>query len=137
MKQDHLPARQLAGASLLTLAVLQGAMMLAMMTLTRPHPPLTVPLFALGPFLGAAIALAIGAYAAGSVLTRIGWWASLMAGLLAMVSYGPHKWFDPVFPQIWPSVILGQLAFLALMVAMFQARRYSAEPSARASGQPG
>ncbi len=122
IEQNTLPAERIAVSSLVMLAALQASMFIAMVTKTSPHPPLTVPLFALGPFLGAAIALAVGACLCGPVSSGYSRLLSWLAGLFAMVSFGPHKWFDPAFPQIWPAVLLGQLSFVMLAIVLLRGR---------------
>lgn len=97
-------------ASLLLLGMLQLLMLLALMARLPPHPPEATPLFAMGPFLAASISLA---FAAALIHGHPGALAPLAAGLAALaslVSYGPQKWTDPAFNQIWPAVLLGQIA---------------------------
>jgi len=91
-------------------------MLSALFTQTIPHPPLTVPPFALGPFLGAALSVAVAAMILGGTTSLNGSAVSSVAALLALVSYGPQKWFDPAIGQIWPAVLLGQLAVIVVMV---------------------
>jgi len=123
---DHHSLR-LALAALAVLLTLQVTMLAALLTLTVPHPPLFVAPFALGPFLGAAIALAVAAMVIGPVNTRFGKSLSVLASLAALVSFGPHKWFDPAFSQIWPAVVLAQLAIICLFVAISPARRSNSQ----------
>lgn len=125
MNQATLYSVQIARAALLTLMVLQVVMLLAMFSGSPPHPPLVITPFALGPFLGASVALALAAYSLASTQSKFGTWLAMAAGLLAMVSFGPQKWIDPAFTQIWPAVILGQLAFVALIKAVFFTRATS------------
>lgn len=123
---DGHPLR-LGQAALAALIILQVTMLAALLTLTVPHPPLFVAPFALGPFLGAAIALAAAAMVMGPVRSRFGKVLSGLASLAALVSFGPHKWFDPSFNQIWPAVVLAQLAIICLFVAISSARRANAQ----------
>ena len=39
---------------------------------------------------------------------------SFLAALMALVSFGPQKYFDVQFGLIWPAVILAQLAVLVI-----------------------
>ena len=103
-------------AALSALLVLQLTMLGALFTQTAPHPPLTVPPFAIAPFLGASMAIAVAAMLLGATTTRSGVITTLAAALLSLVSFGPQKWFDPSIPLIWPAVLLGQLAAAALVV---------------------
>lgn len=117
-------------ASLGVLLVLQIVMLAALFTETPLHPPLAIPLFGLGPFLGASIAVAVAAFQLGDATTRAGRVASLLAGALALLSFGPQKWFDPAFGGIWPAVVLAQLAIIALVLACFGAIRDGGIPGA-------
>ena len=96
------------------LAILQLLMLAALYSRTEPHPPLAIPLFALAPFLSASIALAVAG------LLAPGRWLSLAAGVTALISFGPQKWFDAAFPQIWPAVILAQIAVAMVAISMFR-----------------
>lgn len=108
-----------SSAALVALSTLQLVMLGALFSQTPPHPPLAVAPFALGPFLGAAVALALSGALLGSTSTRIGTVTALLAVAFALVSFGPHKWFDPAFAQIWPAVVLGQAASVAVIVETF------------------
>ena len=107
-----------AKAGLLILVVLQLLMIAALYTKTTPHPPLTIPLFALGPFISMSIALAATAFYLDEGRLMKG--LTVVACLTALVSYGPHKWFDAAIGQIWPAVLLGQLAVLAIAFDLFK-----------------
>lgn len=104
-------------AACTVLWVLQIAMLLALYTQTAPHPPLEVRPFALGPFISTSIAIAIAAsLLTKDKLTLAGKVLALLAAAFALVSYGPHKYFDPAFSLIWPAVICAQLAILVIVV---------------------
>lgn len=98
--------------ALTSLGLLQAVMLAALFTRTEPHPPLTIPLFALAPFLGASIT-ACAAAVMSDRHSRFGLVLSGVALFLALVSFGPQKWFDPAFPQIWPAVIAAQICICA------------------------
>ncbi|WP_420324656.1 hypothetical protein [Mameliella sp.] len=108
-------------AALATLFVLQAVMLGALYAGVSPHPPQAIPPFAMAPFLGAALGLCAAAYLtvdasrAGSVL-------SALAVLAALVSFGPQKYLDPAFPQIWPAVITAQAACAALLAGLWHSR---------------
>ena len=106
--------------ALSVLIVLQLTMLLALFTQTPPHPPLTVPPFALGPFLGASLALAVAALIPPTMQRPAEKALVLLATTAALVSFGPQKWFDPAIAQIWPAVLLGQLAAIALITSIFR-----------------
>ncbi|MCB1422520.1 MAG: hypothetical protein KDJ69_08655 [Nitratireductor sp.] len=105
---------ELGRQGLVILAVLQLLMLAALYTRTEPHPPLVIPLFALAPFLSASIALAVAG------LLVPGRWLSVAASITALISFGPQKWFDASFPQIWPAVILAQIAVAMVTIALFR-----------------
>ncbi len=101
-------------AALGTLILLQGVMLLALFTKTAPHPPETIPLGGMAPFLGMALSAAMAALVMG-VQTGAGKALSLLASLAALVSYGPQKYFDAAFPLVYPAVITAQIAVLVLI----------------------
>jgi hypothetical protein len=117
--------------ALIILAVLQTIMVGALFTETAPHPPLRIAPFALGPWLGAAIAICCAAtWATTQGGGRI---LSLLSAVMAALSYGPQKYFDPAFAEIWPAVLTAQgaiiciiWAILAPMVASLGQKRASA-----------
>jgi len=102
-------------AGLGTLAILQGTMLAALLFKVPPHPPEVIPLGGMAPVLGMSLSAAYAAWVlrgtrgAGAALTVI-------ACLLAAVSYGPQKFFDPAFPLVWPAVVTAQVAIVALIV---------------------
>ncbi len=113
----------------LFMAIVQIAMLGALYSQTAPHPPLAVPPFAIAPMLSASIALCL----------VLGWLAAqgdkgavkliaLPVILLALVSYGPQKYLDPAFPQIWIAVVPMQVATVALALMSYR-------PTARKSAE--
>lgn len=106
-------------AALVVLIILQVTMLGALFTETVPHPPLAIALFALGPFLGTSVAVAAAALVLGATATRTGTVVALLACALGLLSLGPQKWVDPNIAQIWPAVLLGQIAVAALVFAVF------------------
>ena len=58
--------------------------------------------------------VAVAAYLLGGTAHWIGRAASVAAGLLAALSFGPQKWFDPAIGRIWPAVLLAQIAILVI-----------------------
>lgn len=112
-----------ARAALSALVILQLTMLAALFTRTPPHPPLTVAPFALGPFLGASIAVAVAAIMLGATSTRLGTAGSVLAAVFALVSFGPQKWIDPAIGQIWPAVLAGEVAAAVLLIGAAMKRR--------------
>lgn len=119
----HLSFNRTCRAGLGVLLVLQAVMLAALLSQSPPHPPIATPLFALGPFLGASLATTVAAFILGDAATGEGRAVSLLAAALALISFGPQKWLDPAFGGIWPAVILGQAAFIAVLVSCIHAHR--------------
>jgi len=109
------PTDRLDHAALAILIVLQALMLAALYTRTPPHPPLSIPLFGLGPFLSASVALAVAAMILGGRKSPAGRAATIAATAGALVSFGPHKWFDVTFGAIWPAVVLAEIACTILI----------------------
>lgn len=109
--------------ALAVLAVLQLVMLGALFTGTAPHPPLRIAPFALGPFLGASLALAVAGLLLGGAATPAGRIASALAAVAALISFGPQKWFDPALPEIWPTLLLGQAAAVLVLVQALRRQR--------------
>jgi len=104
-----------AQAALLALIVLQLVMLAALYAQIPPHPPRVIAPFALGPFLGASLAIAGAAMVLGATRTGLGTVASLFAVATALVSFGPQKWVDPAVGEIWPAVLIAQVAAIGLV----------------------
>ncbi|AZN96537.1 hypothetical protein EJ066_04120 [Mesorhizobium sp. M9A.F.Ca.ET.002.03.1.2] len=114
-------AKRYGSAALIILIVLQLLMLCSLFTRTEPHPPLSIPLFGLAPFLSAAIAVACAAlFLRSGAVKREGMFLSILAAILALISFGPQKWIDPAIDKIWPAVALGQIAALAVFWAAYQ-----------------
>ena len=110
--------------ALLGLAILQAFMFLALLAELAPHPPRVTPLFAMGPFLAASVALCLGVLWLPRGAGRLSAALSVLAAFMALLSYGPQKWADPNIAEIWPAVLLGQvLALVLLGAAGMQMRR--------------
>jgi len=114
-----MPRSRIIQAACLMLVVIQAVMLASLWFGVAPHPPRATPLFAISPFLAVAIGTALAAYnladlPAGRALAGL-------AALCALVSFGPQKYVDAAFPEIWVAVITGQLAALAIAYALFVA----------------
>ena len=105
-------------AALLTLIVLQAVMLASLFAGVPPHPPVSTPLFGIGPFLGMSLSTAAAAVVLNPTETKPGRVLAVAAALLALVSFGPQKYMDEQFHLIWPAVITGQIA---VGVILFQA----------------
>ena len=116
------PSIPRAQAALFVLVVLQLVMLGALYAQVPPHPPRTIPLFALAPFLGASIAIAGAAMVLGGTRTGSGTAISLLAAVLALVSFGPQKWLDPAIGEIWPAVLVSEIAVVVLVAETYLGR---------------
>ena len=104
-----------ATAAIAVLLTLTGVMLLALFSRTQPHPPLDVTPFALGPFLGASLAIGAAAFHLLREGARYAGSLAVLFALTAMVSFGPQKYFDPAFSRIWPAVITAQVAVIVIV----------------------
>ena len=103
-----------ATAAIVVLLTLTVVMLAALFSQTAPHPPLEVPPFALGPFLGASLAIGAAAFHLLRQGVRFGGTLAVLFALTALVPFGPQKYFDPEFSRIWPAVITAQIAVIAI-----------------------
>jgi len=114
---------QTSTAALSVLIILQTVMLTALYAGVPPHPPVATPLFGIAPFLGASMGAAAAAIILGGSSSRAGSLLSLVATVMALISFGPQKYFDAQFALIWPAVISGQIASLALVWSVLPALR--------------
>lgn len=105
------------------LLVLHAVMLSALFTRTVPHPPFETPLFALGPFLGAVLAIGVYALVQLSEKSRNGYWASFAVASLSLISFGPQKLLTPEFAQIWPAVVLGMISAVVIIFLVIKTLR--------------
>lgn len=84
-----------------------------------PHPPAATPLFGMAPFIAMAVSVALAAMIIGGA-RKAGKALAVLAALAAAISFGPQKYFDPAFPLIWPAVLCGQVAIVAIIVMVFK-----------------
>lgn len=110
-------------AALAALILLQMIMLSSLYAGIKPYPPLATPLFGISPFLAASVSIAVAAMIVQPLATITGRSLSVLAGLMALLSFGPQKYFDPQFGLIWPAVILGQLAALVIFARVLIAAR--------------
>lgn len=123
-------------AALTTLIVLQGIMLSALYAGIKPHPPVATPLFGIAPFLGASISVALSAIIVQPLGSLSGRGLSVLAALMALVSFGPQKYFDAQFGLIWPAVILGQIAALLIFAQVVKASRAKGVHAENANRHP-
>lgn len=116
---------RIAAAALTTLIVLQIVMLMSLYAGVPPHPPVSTPFFGIGPFIGAAVSAATAALILGPASTKAGRILSGLAAVLALVSFGPQKYFDAQIGLIWPAVVTAQAAVVVLGVQLFRSSRHS------------
>ena len=116
-----------ASAALVTLITLQVIMLSALYAGIRPHPPVATPLFGIAPFLGASVSIALSALIVQPLTSATGRTLSVLAGVMALVSFGPQKYFDAQFALIWPAVVLGQIAAVVIFIRVLGAARARGE----------
>lgn len=110
-------------AELAVLIILHLFMLATLLAGVAPHPPAQIPLFGLAPFFAATVSALAAAMMIGPVESRAGRGLTVLAILLSLVSFGPHKVLDPAFPLIWPAVVTAWVAIGALVLRMIAARR--------------
>ncbi|WP_371225102.1 hypothetical protein [Roseovarius sp. 2305UL8-3] len=113
---SHTPQSHTIETACTMLAVVQGAMLASLYFGVEPHPPRTIPLFAMPPFLAVSIGLALCAIRLSTL--RAGRVFAGLSAVCALLSFGPQKYFDAAFPDIWIAVIASQLAVLAIVYAL-------------------
>ncbi|MEQ9239996.1 hypothetical protein [Roseovarius indicus] len=106
----------LIAAACLILAVIQAVMLASLFAGVAPHPPRAIPLFAMPPFLSVSIGTALAACLLAQRPT--GQRLAIPAALFALLSFGPQKYLDPAFPEIWIAVIASQAAVLTIAYAL-------------------
>lgn len=119
------PSTQRQQAALTCLIILQTVMLASLYAGVAPHPPARTPLFAIGPFLAASLSAAAAALILGPGRS---WAGRVLAGLAAvgaLVSFGPQKYLDPEFRQIWPAVVAGQVAAAMVLFGVLASLRLS------------
>lgn len=124
------PSTEAVAAALSALAIVQVVMLAALMSGTMPHPPRAIPLFAMGPFLGASLAIVVAAWhfrEAAGVTGRV---FLAAASVTALLSYGPQKWMDPAIAEIWPSVLVAEVAIVITGLAAVTGHRGPAAATA-------
>lgn len=107
-------------AAITALVILQLVMLGALYAGVPPHPPAVIPLFAIAPFLAVALATAAAALITGPLESKLGRALSLLAALMAMLSFGPQKYLDPQFSLIWPAVLSAQVAAIVIVVLVLR-----------------
>lgn len=118
MTHDSKPAL----ASLTGLMILQVIMLGSLYAGIAPHPPAATPLFGIGPFLGASLAAAAAAMIFDPLGSKAGRSLAGLAAAMALVSFGPQKYFDAQFPLIWPAVIAGQVCAITVLASVLPRR---------------
>lgn len=103
------------------LIVLQLVMLFALFFKIPPHPPETIPFGGMAPVIGASLCAALAALVyQGRGAFGVLW--VITACLLAAISYGPQKYFDPAFSLVWPAVLTAQIAIGTLVFQILRGR---------------
>lgn len=104
-------------AALGTLIVLQLTMLFALFFKVPPHPPEIIPLGGMAPVIAVSVSVALAAliFRGEDLLGKA---LIVFACLLAALSFGPQKYLDPAFSVVWPAVVTGQIAMLALLLPL-------------------
>ena len=111
-------------AAIAALIILQLVMLGALYAGVSPHPPAAIAPFAIAPFLAVALATAVAALITGPLACRMGRALSLLAAVMAMLSFGPQKYLDPQFPMIWPAVLAAQFASVVIVILILRHRMH-------------
>ncbi len=109
-------------AGLQALIILQLVMLGALFAGVPPHPPPAISLFGIAPFLAVAIAAAAVAWYLGPLSNNAGRILAALAAALGLLSFGPQKYLDPQFPVIWPAVVSGQIAAIAVFTVLIKSQ---------------
>lgn len=129
-------ANRISAAALAILIVLQLTMLSALYAGIAPHPPTVTPLFAIAPFIGASVSLAVAAVILGPASGAAGAVVSILAALSALVSFGPQKYLDPQIGLIWPAVLLGQVAAVTVVLQALRCLRINERGAEAMCGSP-
>lgn len=119
-------------AALASLIILQLVMLFALYFKSPPHPPETIVLFAIGPYLACSFCVAIAAIFVGPLTDMTGKMLSIAAAIMALLSFGPQKYFDAQFGLIWPAVVAGQVAACVIFFQIFKANSSSVDGEQKA-----
>ncbi|MEL7257101.1 MAG: hypothetical protein AAFN80_04565 [Pseudomonadota bacterium] len=101
------------------LAVIQCVMLTSLYFGIEPHPPRATPLFAMAPFLAVSIGIALCAIQQAG--TSAGTVFAVASATTALISFGPQKYFDAAFSEIWIAVLAAQIAIFAIFFTTFGA----------------
>lgn len=115
-------------AALSVFIILQVIMLSSLYAGIPPHPPVRTPFFGIAPFIGASVSVALAAILVGPTQSLTGRLLSGLTAVMALVSFGPQKYFDAQFHLIWPAVLTGQVAALAIVHAIAKAAGLGAAP---------
>ncbi len=124
----------LIGAACLMLATVQAVMLASLYFGVEPHPPRTIPLFAMPPFLAVSIGTALCAYSLSG--QRPGRILAGVAAVAALLSFGPQKYVDPAIGDIWIAVVASQIAMLVIVWQLITTRDARAEDGSAGAHTP-
>jgi len=124
-----------AVAALSVLLALQLVMLFSLYAGVPPHPPASTPLFGMGPFIAAAMSVALASIVLGPDSGAAGRLLSALAAVLALVSFGPQKYLDPQIGSVWPAVVTGQIAAAVALTPLVRSWRRGAKGAFPAAGR--
>ena len=117
-------------AALICLILVHAVMLMALFAGVEPHPPARVAPFGMAPFLSAMMSAGLAAMILGAFQTPAGTVFAIAAAVMSLVSFGPHKVFDPAFPLIWPAFATVWISIAALTLRFFAVHRAGPEAQA-------
>lgn len=107
-------------AACLMLAIIQAVMLASLWFGVAPHPPRATPLFAMAPFLAVSIGTALSARVL--ITERSGRILAAIAATLALFSFGPQKYVDPAFGEIWVAVLTAQICVITIALSLIRTK---------------
>jgi len=110
---------QAAIVSLIGIIIFYCVMLGAFYAQVQPHPPARV-----APFIGTTLALSCIAVLLVWWRNRVGYFCSVLVGLMSVLSFGPHKLFIYESAiKVLPVIILGSILCTVLIISSIMAWR--------------
>jgi len=123
------PPERAVTAALMALIILQAIMLMSLYAGVPPHPPVSTPLFGIGPFIGAAVAMAAASIVVGPLSSPLGRTLAALAVAFALASFGPQKYFNAQFGLIWPAVLTAQGASAIIVFHLVRSAAHQKPPN--------
>lgn len=110
--------RQAILGSVAGLVVLNSVLLASFLTRVPPHPPIALgPLGGAGPFIGTTLTVSAVALLFVYWRSEVGYGVALIVVLQNLVTFGPHKLFEPSASLTYPAVVAGSVLTGVLLVA--------------------